>query len=692
MNPRDRHLGLTHGSVQLSGHTGAPLAFTHEGEATRKYLLEEGTDLWHTSEHEWGSGFVTGTVAARWNVPDELDHTATGSNAIHKLSSELVLRVERSAEGSFQERYVFTNTGLRTLTLDGLGIVTPFRDVYENAAVSLETAVHAHVWTGGANAWVLAQPMSGKGPVLCLRLAEGALHSYSIESRNHFTSSNVRGHIVLQGTDAGRNPEAFGGQPEITLEPGRSHTIAWVLGWEDTVEGAHSTVRETWEPARLSVLVGERVALPGLHIEEVSTVEPAIIEQTAEGVAVSSDTHQIVHVTTPRGLLTLLFHAPLERIVASRARFILEHQRSTQRLGVDADAFVPYDSRSGLTQLTSGWPDWSDGSERVAMPTLLQQARIRRWVGEEVDEPLLRWAEFAKTRLLDSTCAPLWGSNTIITKTRLYNSPWIAHFFADQYRLFGREEDLLLAARILERSYELGAREHLSIGQPESVMHVAEQLDGIGLSGRATALREELLACARHFAAVGADLPSHEVNYEQSMVAPLVSLYATADELSPGEFDDQLRLTIQWMRAFGGPQPHARIKHIGLRHWDGFWFGAIRRWGDVFPHHWSVLSAVALEQLPERFSSDRLREEADQIYRANLANFSPDGAATAAFVLPSTVDGIPGYSADPLANDQDWALTLMLRGPMTGRSSRASARRSARTPGDRAETKLAAVS
>ncbi len=44
-----------------------------------------------------------------------------------------------------------------------------------------------------------------------------------------------------------------------------------------------------------------------------------------------------------------------------------------------------------------------------------------------------------------------------------------------------------------------------------------------------------------------------------------------------------------------------------------------------------------------------------------MANYRPDGSATCAFVLPSTVDGRPAHTADPLANDQDWHLVLWLR-------------------------------
>ena len=50
------------------------------------------------------------------------------------------------------------------------------------------------------------------------------------------------------------------------------------------------------------------------------------------------------------------------------------------------------------------------------------------------------------------------------------------------------------------------------------------------------------------------------------------------------------------------------------------------------------------------------RALARRIYAANLIDFRPDGAATAAFVMPSCVSGRPAHRADPIADDQDWAL------------------------------------
>jgi hypothetical protein len=78
--------------------------------------------------------------------------------------------------------------------------------------------------------------MSGSGPVLGLVVRAGELWSYSIESRNSTTGSNVRGHVIAQVTDYARNPSAFGGQPQIVLQPGGSYTLAWDVGFHPDVD------------------------------------------------------------------------------------------------------------------------------------------------------------------------------------------------------------------------------------------------------------------------------------------------------------------------------------------------------------------------------------------------------------------------------------------------------------------------
>ncbi|MEU3662437.1 hypothetical protein AB0E77_22170 [Streptomyces sp. NPDC032940] len=105
----------------------------------------------------------------------------------------------------------------------------------------------------------------------------------------------------------------------------------------------------------------------------------------------------------------------------------------------------------------------------------------------------------------------------------------------------------------------------------------------------------------------------------------------------------------------------AGLHGIAIRHWDGYWFGENRLWGDVFPHYWSTLTATTLLRLPATLRTPDTDRLAETIFRANLANYHEDGSATCAFVMPSAVDGRPAHTADPLANDQDWHLVLWLR-------------------------------
>jgi hypothetical protein len=124
---------------------------------------------------------------------------------------------------------------------------------------------------------------------------------------------------------------------------------------------------------------------------------------------------------------------------------------------------------------------------------------------------------------------------------------------------------------------------------------------------------------------------------------------------------DDIAERLPWLLAFGGPQPHARLHGIAIRHWDGYWFGANRLWGEVFPHYRSALTALTLPRLPDTLRTHDTDRLAEAILRANMANYYEDGPATCAFVMPSTPDGRSAHTADPLANDQDWHQLLWLQ-------------------------------
>jgi len=645
----------------LDPATGAPLQFIDESRPERTFLLDP--DLpWHTADHLWGSGHITTeSAAARWAMPASQLLADNSQDLAFALTGGLKLTVSRRGGTELTERYEWRNTSARAVTVTGLGLQIPFADHYPSAAEALERCVHAHVFPGGTWSWVLAQPMSGEGRCLGLVVREGSVAGYSIESRNPMTQSNIRGHLVLQVTDRARNAAAFGGQPAIVLPPGGSYTLAWTLNWYDDVD---AFLADTAPPARfsaVSVPVGSEIRVEtGARVS--CTAEAVTVRPTDGGVAVSASRPGSYHLQLDGARTEVFFHLPVRHYVEARAAYILAHQRASQRPGLLAHALVPVDTRTGLTVDDGGWADWTDGSERIGMAILLQRARNLGWLTDDVEPALAGWADFARAHLVDDTGATRRGSAGFAYGARIYDAPWMAEFFLERYRATGDPADLELAGRVLTRVVELGANTFLGIGYSEMAVAVAEALAAGGDPEAASVLRADVVTSAEHFLALGRGLPEHEVAYEQSIVAPLLNLLIDAHRLTGDDrFAAGIDERLPWLLSFGGPQPHARLHGIAIRHWDGYWFGLDRLWGDVFPHHWSALTATVLARLPEGLRSERTEELAPAILRANLANDDESGSATCAFVMPSSVDGRTAHTADPLANDQDWHLALWLR-------------------------------
>jgi hypothetical protein len=360
-----------------------------------------------------------------------------------------------------------------------------------------------------------------------------------------------------------------------------------------------------------------------------------------------------------RSRIALLFHPPVQEVAERRAHFLLTRQRPSERPGSLRFAFLPYDTRWQMTVLPGAWKDWSDGRERIGAAVFLQQMRRLGWGdADAIQTGLDGYRHFVIDHLLDDD-GTVRDTALGRGEPRLYNFPWFARFLLD-------EGDLDRAAGILSRYYALGGRHFLAFELGEVVRDIDAGLRQVGRAAEAAALTEQLLAQARDFLAYDIDLPAHEVNYEQSMVAPLLHLLLAARHVDPGSVpEEELRRRLRWLTAFAAHQPDVRLHNVPIRHWDDYWFGALRLWGDVFPHYWSVLSAAVFLAWPDGLlpatETAELRQVADDILYANLANFTPQGSASCAFVYPSCINGQPAHTADPLANDQDWALVYLLR-------------------------------
>ena len=365
---------------------------------------------------------VSDRGATQWSVPD--DHTVTDTAAIQRfqLPDGLALQVERRAGDRLRETYRWANTGDSPLRITSLALSTPWRDVYAADGVAHETAVHAHLSASGAQAWALAKPMHGRGPLLGLTVREGAVRAYSVEARNQFTGSNVRGHLLLHVTDHARHPHAFGGQPALTLAPGASYRLVWELAWFEDEAAFLAAAEPTVAAPEVAAVVGTplRIQHPvTMRVRASPSGSPLtgadpgrirrdlVVERTPDGSAVTGRAHGVVELDVgPDGgdavRVGLLFHRPLAELVRRCVAVLLGHHRPLQR--PRPRGFVACDTRTGLTVTDQGWPDWSDGAERTAMPVLLAEARARGLVeagrAAEADAALEEFAAFAAGRLV----------------------------------------------------------------------------------------------------------------------------------------------------------------------------------------------------------------------------------------------------------------------------------------------------
>lgn len=664
-------LQLERGKVLLDSVTLAPVQFV--GEDPKRVFLLDDRALWHSPNFQWGAGSITTNLGStNWLRPSEttVDHSVYEAR-FDLIGNKVTLVVKRAAGRDLIEEYVWSNNTSEPLTIERLTISAPFNDQYPDCATALDSCVNAHIFTGGAVSWVIAEPMDGVGKVLGLTLREGELNAYSIYSRNHLTSSDVRGHIALQPTDYGVNPNSFGGQKPITIPPGESYTLSWNIDWFDDREQFAQHAPSFGRFSSLSSETGTDIELT--TESKVSCDSEALtIVRRGDAVLLTSQEQGTYHIKIDDGRnvshTEVFFHHPLRDVINRRVSYILSHQIAQELPGTLAGSIVSADTRTGRHVVDGSWADWSDGSERTTMPILLQRALrcdiLSPNLAELAQEASDNWRAFALEHLI-SEDGKVRRSSSFPPEAfgeRLYDVPWMAQYFIERFTVLGTESDLEVAIKLFEAAHNLGWSRYLCIGFAEATESLVRLLRKLNREQEADLLTKRLLESADYFLALDKNLPAHEVAYEQSIVAPLVSLLITAYRFTANEeYLRGIKRRLPWLLSFSGPQPDSRLFGIGIRHWDGYWFGLNRQFGDVFPHHWSALTAEVLLRLPQELRSNEHSQLAMDILNANLAHYNQDGSATCAFVFPSSVDDVAAHSADPLANDQDWPLSIWLR-------------------------------
>ncbi len=646
--------------VRVDGRSGGIARLAHPGDP---HAMQ-----WVRPAAPWGIGWaeIGGRMHA-WDRPSALDATGPRSQRTTYELPGLRIEVERELDDNERliERYTFVNTSGELLVFGegGLGITLPLFDSYPGAELCLTERCHVHLWAGGTASYVNAMRMGGAAPHLGLVLNEGSLSAYSIHNR--VAHSNDRGQFVLH-------------PGPMTLAAGERHSIGWTVfwheGWTDFFSQAFAQGLVRLDLERHTVSPGEELKLTALSPMPldgaVLTLNGEPVDATVEGGVLSAR-------VVPRELGEQRFElrvgrhqthanafvspAPLD-LIRERVRFIVAKQQRRAPGDPLDGAYLIYDNEREVQVYERGFSDHNAGRERLAMGTLVAlylpfcddpvlAGQIRR--------SLRRYDRFV-ARELQNAAGVVFNDAGRAAKQRFYNYPWVIDYHLAMHRAFGNAKYLRRALNTARTYYARGGADFYSIGMP-----VRELLSALRDSGWKNEYREMLKLFRQHAESVlrrGSDFPKHEVNFEQSIVGPAAQLLLefyleTREERYFASALQQLRL----LELFSGRQPDHRLHEIAIRHWDGYWFGGRKLYGDTFPHYWSAITGAAFALYAEATGDQQYERRGREVIANNFSLFTPDGRGSAAYLYPLMLNEQPGRFADPWANDQDWALVYWLR-------------------------------
>lgn len=622
----------------------------------------------------WIEGFGT------WGVPFDFEFLGMEESGnrvtAHYRKDTLELEVVRTLEGDLlRERYRFRNSGAYDLYFQrgALAVYATFNDSYPDSAMCLTQRCHAHIWCGGENSYVHARKMGPFPTELALILTAGALDSYSVR-REQAESSCDRGDFLLHPVP-------------MHLLPGETSDLEWVITafpenrFRDTLldhSGAvisfeQETVFEG-EPFRITV---ESRDLSGKASVRCNGREiPAAVEDGRLRVEYAPG--QTGESRFDFEIGGRKFHAfgicvePFEQLLEKRVRFLIRNQQMTDPASPLYGAYLIYDNEEHAQYFSYKNTDHNANRERTNMGLLvcryLQTHRDR-----EAEHSLDLFEQFLLREIYDPETGEVFNNIGKHSEfKRLYNNAGLVNFWLEMYYLRKQEKYLIWIERSIRTFYEGGGYRFYPNGTLFS-----DVVSAVRAAGRVEPADELTGMIRKHveqICAIGFRYPAHEVRFEQTIATSAVgilSAYYDRIEQTPPLLEEARRQA-QLLDRFQGDQPDYRLHEIPIRHWDGFWFGKRRLYGDTFPHYLSGLSARSFLLYAKISGDEMFREKAKRCLRNCLCLFFPDGTASCAYLYPFSVtmlnpDGTVSESArrgeyfDQWANDQDGVLYLILQ-------------------------------
>lgn len=548
----------------------------------------------------------------------------------------------------------FTNAG-------SIGVSFPLQDRYTDSVTCRDYRCHAHIFCGENTSYIMALRMGGAAPHLGMVLTKGSLSAYSIE-RDLKLQSNDRGCFWL-------HPSAQ------EFAPGDTMKLEWKVfphrGREDFREKLRAFPRVILVDAEQYVIYpgetskvtieptfpAEKVTINGASLEKTeNSVYEYLFENEKTGEYVLSICADEVKTTC-----RLLVQERPETLAAKRCAFIVDHQQYHGKIKELQGAYLPYDNEEKILVCTSE-NDFNAGRERTGMGVLIARALQQNLLKDrkKAEQSLREYHAFYLRELVNASTGLVCNcSGKDNSYFRLYNYPWAVTFFLECWKLWGEKEDLKTAVHITEKFYEQDGFRFYPIEMP--IVMLCHELEKAGEQKDLKTVRDLFRCHADQLIEIGTAYPASEVNYEQSIVQPAAEVILQVYEVTGEEkYLRGAEQQIAVLELFDGQQPDYHLHETAIRHWDGYWFGKRRVFGDTFPHYWSAENGRTFKRYARLTGNEEYNIRGEHSLRGVLSMFFEDGTATCAYLYPYSVNGQKTDFADPYANDQDWGLCMNL--------------------------------
>ena len=664
---------LISGSLKIlaSKATGYPMSINVIGDDSGMNWVMEG--------HEWGKVESFGLQSTAFE-------NGTVKTLLRHKSGKLDMTVERYVEdGKYTEKYTVTNKDWLDffITPDTFGIFFPFdcKMIRANIKEQFVTKCTAHVWCGESSSWIYGAKIGGKPPYLVAHLTEGSMSEYSINRDMSLTRScsDYRGIILMNPTP-------------VSVLPGES--VSYKFVYEATDKHPKDYMREDTdqiciESDKFSVYPGEpttldvycRAGLDGLTVSGNGTLSTEKITETHARVTFASDKTGNYTIKLGANGKTAVARInvllPLPELLEKRAYFIAEKQQYNKPGSRLDGAYMVYDRDTDAIHY-DGWTDCNCCRERVVMGIIVAK-QLQRKFDPKLYDSLMKYIEFIEREIFNTETMFIEGGlREYGLHRRGYNEPWISLLYRELYEITHDKKHLDYSARVLIEFFKFWGvlyggccvepNETAVILRKYGMNEYADALDAYGKDHVDVLLRNM-------YEASGYTETGYEHETPNGRGFALFNHYAISgdEKYLPLAYDN-----VDSAGSFYSFQPDFHFNCISVRHWDCYWFGKRKIYGDTMPHYWSARAAKMYNAMDVALGTDH-SALIRQILLGNLCLYRDDGFASNNYLSPYTVTThVPegsltgsshtevrgrfyGKEYDAFANDQDWALYYAIR-------------------------------